>query len=105
MCDSHYFAKHNSYSLATLLKFYNLFVVTPNKINAFQVEGSVSLALLFWKHSSISGDSERPTSLRLPYILLIIIMLCNNNTLLRNQVSRIKNNIKLPNHANINTNG
>ncbi|KAJ4911243.1 Uncharacterized protein Rs2_05864 [Raphanus sativus] len=49
----------------------------------------------------ISRDGERTTSLRLPHVLLVIIVLGGDDNLVSNQVSRVETNTKLPNHADI----
>lgn len=49
----------------------------------------------------IPGDSEGPTGLRLPDVLLIVVVLGRHNHLLGNEVSRVEPNAELPDHAHI----
>ncbi|KAF4389128.1 hypothetical protein F8388_026857 [Cannabis sativa] len=49
----------------------------------------------------IPGNSERATSLRLPNVLLVVIVLGCHNDFLSNQVSRVKPNTKLSDHAHV----
>lgn len=49
----------------------------------------------------VCTHSEGAPSRRLPGILLIIIVLCDNHHLLCHQVGRIKANAKLSNHGDV----
>lgn len=51
----------------------------------------------------ITCDSEGATSLRLPHVLLIIVVLGGHNDPLSNKVGRVETDTKLANHGHVST--
>lgn len=49
----------------------------------------------------IASDGERSSSLRLPDVLLVVVVLRDNSHLLSDKVGRVEAHTKLPNHGNI----
>merc|ERR1719453_1984494 len=56
-------------------------------------------------HLSVLLHSKGATSSRLPYILLIIIVLGNDTDLVRHKVAGVETDTKLTNHGDVTTSG